>query len=302
MDSATWDMPKLIAGLNDAMNGKYSPGEKIDYLLTHQDLPYIQLNQPAFERAGINEQEAEDAIVVALPAVVAALPAQPPIHPPVGTPPPIVQATPSRPGPRTRSSRAGAAREPKQEAEAPPQPPLTPQSLQPPASKEAPHPSLAAIYTRIQLASGALPPDEFGQRLAHSYSGNGGWYVMLIPPAYQMNGNAAGTGTTHFSAWSYDRHVPLGFYGTPFQTGVYYGRVAPVDFAATFAALLGLNQPSASIGHVLTQALKPATATPETPLVPKTARRSRRSTSSEKNAVPPAPVPGPDEPGGVTPP
>jgi len=104
---------------------------------------------------------------------------------------------------------------------------------------------------------------------------------MLIPPAYQMNGDAAGTGTTHFSAWSYDRHVPLGFYGAPFQPGIYYGRVAPVDFAVTFAALLGLNQPSAAIGHVLTQALKPVAATPETP--PKTARRTRHSAAGAKS-------------------
>src|SRR6202000_862492 len=157
----------------------------------------------------------------------------------------------------------------KEEAGEPPPPPATPQPLQPPSSKEAPHPSLVEVYTRMQRAPASLPPDEFGERIAHSYSPNGGWYVMLIPPAYQMNGNAAGTGQTHFSAWSYDRHVPLGFYGTPFQPGIYYGRVAPVDFAVTFAALLGVNQPSASIGHVLTQALKPATAPPEAPLPPK---------------------------------
>jgi hypothetical protein len=143
----------------------------------------------------------------------------------------------------------------------------------------------------MQLASGTLPPDEFGERLAHSYSANGGWYVMLIPPAYQMNGNAAGTGATHFSAWSYDRHVPLGFYGAPFQTGTYYGRVEPVDFAATFAALLGVNQPSASIGHVLTQALKPVSVSPEGQLVPKTAHRPRRGAPGEKNATPAAPTP-----------
>jgi hypothetical protein len=32
--------------------------------------------------------------------------------------------------------------------------------------------------------------------------------------------------------------------------------VQPVDIAATFAALLGVNQPSAAVGHILTQALK----------------------------------------------
>jgi hypothetical protein len=289
MDSATWDIPKLIGGLNDAMNGKFSPGEKIDYLLTKQELPYIQLNQPAFEHAGINEQEAEDAIVAALPAVVATLPAQPPIHIPIGTPPPVVQAAPPKPLPRTRQSRAAAARktehQAQQQAEAQPPPPATPQPLQPPASKLAPHPSLVEVFTRLQLASGSLPPDEFGERIAHSYSPNGGWYVMLVPPAYQMNGDAAGSGTTHFSAWSYDRHVPLGFYGAPFQPGIYYGRVAPVDFAVTFAALLGLNQPSAAIGHVLTQALKPVAATPETPLTPKTTRRTRRSAAGAKSGV-----------------
>lgn len=283
MDSATWDIPKLLAGLNDAMNGKFSPGEKIDYLLTKQELPYIQLNQPAFEHAGINEQEAEDAIVVALPAVVATLPAQPPIHTPIGTPPPIVEATPPKPLPRTRQSRGAAARQAKQEVEAPPPPPPTPQPLQPPSSKLAPRPMLVEVYPRLQLASGTLPPDEFGERLAHSYSPNGGWYVMLIPPAYQMNGDAAGTSTTHFSAWSYDRHVPLGFYGAPFQPGIYYGRVAPVDFAVTFAALLGLNQPSAAIGHILTQALMPVAATPETP--PKSTRRPRRSAANAKSGA-----------------
>jgi hypothetical protein len=301
MDSATWNIPKLIAGLNDAMNGKFSPGEKIDYLLTDQELPYIELNQPAFERAGINEQEAEDAIVAALPAVVDTLPAQPSVHPPMGTPPPVVQPPPPKPAPHARQSRTA-----KQETqEPPPPPPSTPQPLQPPSSKVAPHPSLVAVYTRMQLAAGALPPDEFGERIAHSYSQNGGWYVMLIPPAYQMNGNAAGTGTTHYSAWSYDRHVPLGFYGAPFQTGIYYGRVAPVDFAATFAALLGVNQPSASIGHILTQSFKPIAATPETPLTPKTTRRTHHSAPSEKKAAPDVPgtdATGTDAPGGVTPP
>ena len=71
-----------------------------------------------------------------------------------------------------------------------------------------------------------------------------------------MEGHASG-GTTHFSPWSYDRHVPLGFFGAPFAPGIYHGRVAPVDLAATFASLLSINQPSASVGHVLTLALKP---------------------------------------------
>jgi hypothetical protein len=284
MDAASWNIPKLLAGLNKAMNDKFSPGEKIDYLLSHQELPYIQLNQPAFERAGINEPEAEDAIVAALPAVVESLPAQPPFHAPAGTPPPVVQTAPQHPAPHARASRAAAARQATEAAPEPPPQPATPQPLQPPSSKLAPRPALVAAFTRMQLAAGTLPPDEFGERIAHSYSPNGGWYVMLIPTAYQRDGNATGTGAQHYSAWSYDRHVPLGFYGAPFQPGIYHGRVEPVDLAATFAALLGVNQPSASVGHILTQALKPVAATSEEP---KQTRRPRHTT--QKSAEPATP-------------
>jgi hypothetical protein len=74
-----------------------------------------------------------------------------------------------------------------------------------------------------------------------------------------MGANKSG-GTNHYTPYSYDRHVPLVFYGAPFAPGTYHGRVEPTDIAATFASLLGVNQPSASVGHILTQALKPASA------------------------------------------
>ena len=93
--------------------------------------------------------------------------------------------------------------------------------------------------------------------IAHSYTDHGGWYVMVFPTAYQME-FLTGNQTTHFSPWSYDRHVPLGFFGEEFVPGYYREKVAPVDIAATFASILGVNQPSASVGRVLTEALKPA--------------------------------------------
>jgi hypothetical protein len=51
--------------------------------------------------------------------------------------------------------------------------------------------------------------------------------------------------------------VPLGFFGAAFVPGYYREQVAPVDIAATFASLLGVNRPSAAVGHVLTFALRP---------------------------------------------
>jgi len=120
-------------------------------------------------------------------------------------------------------------------------------------------PSIYFTRSRVDLADGKVPDTEFGRRVAHSYTDHGGWYVMVVPNAYQMefmNGNQ----TTHFSPWSYDRHVPLGFFGEAFVPGLYRELVAPVDIAATFASILGVNAPSASVGRILTEALRPPSA------------------------------------------
>jgi hypothetical protein len=117
-------------------------------------------------------------------------------------------------------------------------------------------PLLRHVYTKTQMAAGNLPNTEEGQLILHSYSPNGGWYVMLTFGMYQLAGNH---GTNHFAPYSYDRHVPLAFFGSAFTPGIYHDRVAPVDMAATFASLLRINQPTAAVGHVLTEALRPET-------------------------------------------
>jgi hypothetical protein len=66
--------------------------------------------------------------------------------------------------------------------------------------------------------------------------------------------------TTRFSPKSYYGLVPLAFYGAPFVPCEYHERVAPVDLAATFTSLAGINQPSAAVGRVLTEAIKLAAA------------------------------------------
>ncbi len=135
-------------------------------------------------------------------------------------------------------------------------PPASPNTAAAPARLDA-DPALAFVRSRLDLAAGdKVPPTEFGRLINHSYTANGGWYVMVVPTPYQME-YLSGIQTTHFSPWSYDRHVPLGFYGPEFVPGYYRDQVAPVDIAATFASLLGVNAPSNNIGHVLTQVLRP---------------------------------------------
>lgn len=257
--AATIDMVKFTAGLNDAINAKFSPGEKVDYLLPKQELPYIALNRPAFEVAGINEQEAEQAVQQAVPDAIAALAPAPGAVVPVPAPAPAPPVVPPAPAPRTPPAASTRQRRGHAHAVVVPAPvTLTPPA--PPPVRLAPAPVVVHTYTREQLASGQLPPSEWGLQLAHSYSPSGGWYVMVIPAAYEME--SLGSGTTHFSPWSYDRHVPLAFYGAPFTPGIYHGRVQPVDLAATLASLLGVNQPSASVGNVLTQAIHSPASVP----------------------------------------
>jgi predicted AlkP superfamily pyrophosphatase or phosphodiesterase len=43
-----------------------------------------------------------------------------------------------------------------------------------------------------------------------------------------------------------------------FVPGLYRELVTPVDIAATFASILGVNAPSGSVGRILTEALRPS--------------------------------------------
>jgi len=121
---------------------------------------------------------------------------------------------------------------------------------------------LRGYFTRTQLAQGQTPDTELGIKYAHSYSPHGGWYVMGVPVPFSVD---SATGTDHATPYTYDTHVPLAFYGLPFQPGTYRTHAEPVDLAATFASLLGINAPSHAIGRVLTEALSPAHHAENTP-------------------------------------
>ena len=263
MPAAAIDMSKLTANLNEAMNAKFSPGEKVVYILPKQGLPYLSLNISAFQVAGINELEAEQAVQTAMePAFEAVSPAPTATVTPVpykDTVPEPVAETPAKAVKAklkaTRPVTAKPSAKPAVKAAAavePPEPPATP------PTRYAPKPFAMHVFTRLELAAGQLPPSEFGMLMAHSYSPNGGWYVMVIPEAFQMEHYGNDTGTNHYTPYSYDRHVPLAFFGAPFNPGIYRGRVEPVDLAATLASLLSINQPSAAVGHILTQAIRTA--------------------------------------------
>jgi hypothetical protein len=123
------------------------------------------------------------------------------------------------------------------------------------AGRQKEAPMVTHIFTSKEMREGRLPETQYGRLVAHSYSPYVGWALHINFGPYQFPWH--GSGTTHFSANSYDRHVPLELFGSEIQPGTYHGVVAPVDIAATFASLLRINRPSAAVGRVLTEALRP---------------------------------------------
>jgi predicted AlkP superfamily pyrophosphatase or phosphodiesterase len=113
---------------------------------------------------------------------------------------------------------------------------------------------LRGYFTRWQLAQGAVPDTELGRKFLHSYSPAGGWYVMGVPVPFTVGSTK---GTDHASPYTYDTHVPLAFYGLPFQLGAYHTHAEPVDLAVTLSSLLGINAPTHATGRVLIEALAP---------------------------------------------
>ena len=111
---------------------------------------------------------------------------------------------------------------------------------------------LRDYFTKSQLAAGEVPDTALGRKFLHSYSPEGGWYVMGVPEIYTVGSSK---GTDHASPYTYDTHVPLAFYGLPFLPGTYRNHAEPVDLAVTLASLLGVDAPTHAVGRVLTEAL-----------------------------------------------
>jgi predicted AlkP superfamily pyrophosphatase or phosphodiesterase len=111
---------------------------------------------------------------------------------------------------------------------------------------------LRDYYTKSQLAEGAVPNTAMGRKYLNSYSPQGSWFVMGVPELYTVG---PAKGTDHTSPYNYDTHVPLAFYGLPFQPGTYRTHAEPIDMAVTLASLLGINAPTHAVGRVLTEAL-----------------------------------------------
>ena len=109
---------------------------------------------------------------------------------------------------------------------------------------------IARVYTAQDLATGAVQQDAISRAFTLSYYGpRSGDLFLLQEPYYLFDAS----GTSHGVPYNYDNHVPVLFLGPGIKAGTYRGAIAVNDIAPTLAALLGTNEPSGSMGRVLTE-------------------------------------------------
>jgi predicted AlkP superfamily pyrophosphatase or phosphodiesterase len=113
---------------------------------------------------------------------------------------------------------------------------------------------IARVYTRHDILGGQVQRDEVGRAVSLGFYGpRSGDLIILQEPYYLFDA----TGTSHGTPYDYDTHVPIIFLGPRIRAQAYSQRVAVNDVAATLAAILQIEQPSASIGRVLSEMLVP---------------------------------------------
>ncbi len=102
----------------------------------------------------------------------------------------------------------------------------------------------------------AAIPELIRERIINGYNHkrSGAITFVLDPQMYSASPRA--TGTTHGSAFAYDSHVPLVWFGWGIKKGRSVQRVNMTDIAPTVAALLRIQEPNGNIGEPISDVIK----------------------------------------------
>jgi predicted AlkP superfamily pyrophosphatase or phosphodiesterase len=115
------------------------------------------------------------------------------------------------------------------------------------------------VYTSHEISSGNTS-DEWLTMVKKGYKLNeSGDLIFLLEPGYLPKSNENSNshkGTSHGSAFNYDTHVPLIWYGKGIPNQSIYRRVNITDIAATLAPLLNLQRPNSCTGEVIIEIFK----------------------------------------------
>ena len=115
---------------------------------------------------------------------------------------------------------------------------------------------IAEAFTRTDILAGRLPRTRVANSVALGFNAERNGDLVLVPKPFWIFGEATPLATTHGTPYSYDTHVPVIFYGAGIKAGFFTTPSSPMDIAPTLAAILKIEQPSNSMGQILTEALK----------------------------------------------
>ena len=108
---------------------------------------------------------------------------------------------------------------------------------------------VARVYNRRQLSDG-VAGDFIAQAEMNGFFPRRSGDLSIVFDSGYLPGSS---GTTHFSPYAYDRHVPVLFMGPGIKAGRYNETVQPNDIAPTLATMLDVQTPSGSSGRVLSE-------------------------------------------------
>jgi predicted AlkP superfamily pyrophosphatase or phosphodiesterase len=119
-------------------------------------------------------------------------------------------------------------------------------------------PHIARVYTKAQLAQGALGEggkDPVDSRVRNGFNSARAPDIFTVTEPYYI---FSATGTSHGSPYEYDTHVPVIFLDAALgiRAGSYPEPIGVEDIAPTLATLLAIETPSGNMGRVLTGMLK----------------------------------------------
>jgi hypothetical protein len=122
---------------------------------------------------------------------------------------------------------------------------------------------IARVYTRHDLLNGAIQHDQIGNAISAGFYSPRSPDLFILPEPYYL---FEPSGTSHGTPYAYDTHVPLIFLGRGIRQGTYSFPVAINDIAPTLSAILGVEEPSGSAGHILTEILERSRAEESSPI------------------------------------
>ena len=113
-----------------------------------------------------------------------------------------------------------------------------------------------AISQVVDLANidGAMLPSPVDMMVANGYNQKLSGDLQVIVKPQWMEHHRVGTSHGHWNP--YDAHIPLLWFGWKVPQGKTNRQVLMTDIAATLAAILHIQAPSASIGHVIEEVVR----------------------------------------------